>query len=218
MFNAFYCGQGLWDSSSWLERTGSDQAGINKMKNKANIIPIFVEHLACAGANTLKQEILSIGGEVAVHKYTINCKREFTDVLILGTPKQYKLLIPKLRPQFWKLKDLSEELKIVLGNINKIGLKETGFLQETDLTSLKTIRPTLDLASDLRELPIVSLEENSLMINLAIDNVWPQDISAIREYNLALQSKGYQVAIKTTQKEQQLFSSFLQVNFLIDNK
>lgn len=216
MFNAFYCGQGLWDSSSWLERTGSDQAGINKMKNKTNIIPIFVEHLSCPGGNALKQEILSLGGEVAVHKYTINCTIDYTDLLILGTPKHYKLLIPKLRPQFWKLKELSGDLKIILANINKIGSKETGILQEKDLTDYTNLRPSLDLAKDLRELPIVKLDENSPLINLAIEDLWPQDIPSIREYNLALQSKGYQVAIKTTQEEQQIFSRFLQVNFLIE--
>ena len=214
MFNAFYCGQGLWDSTSWLERTGSDQVGINKMKNKANIIPIFVEHLSCPGANALKQEILSIGGEAAVHKYTINCKRDYTDVLILATPQQYKLLIPKLRPQYWRLKDLSQDLKILLANINKI-VSKVMVLREEDLSNLKILRPTLDLVSDLRELPIVSLEENPTIINLAIEKLWQEDVFLIREYNLALQSKGYQVAIKITREEQHLLAPFLQVNYLL---
>ena len=69
MFNAFYCGQGLWDSTSWLERTGSDQVGINKMKNKANIIPIFCRASFLSGANTLEARNSIYWGEAAVHKY-----------------------------------------------------------------------------------------------------------------------------------------------------
>lgn len=215
MFNAFYCGQGLWDSTSWLERTGSDQGGIYKMKNKANIIPIFVEHISCAGANTLKQETLSLGGEVAVHKYTINCKQEYTDVLILGTVKQYKLLIPKLRPQFWKLKDLSGDLKILLGNISKIGTKETVLLEKQDIDSFNILKPTGDLPGDIRELPLVNLVENSPIINLAIEELWLKEILLIREYILALQSKGYQVAIETCNEEQKLMCRFFHVDFII---
>ena len=68
--------------------------------------------------------------------------------------------------------------KILLANINKI-VSKVMVLREEDLSNLKILRPTLDLVSDLRELPIVSLEENPTIINLA-EKFWQEDVFLIR--------------------------------------
>ena len=179
------------------------------MIHKADIIPLFVEHLACPGANALKQEILSLGGEAAVHKHTIDCQQEFTDVLLLGTMKHYRLLIPKLRSQYWKLRQLSADLKILLGNIKKTHLQQIKSVEEEWLTSV-TLNPTLDLASDLRKFPLLVWDENSPYINLSLAKLWPEDKLLIRTYLLALQSKGYQVIVQPGNEQQKTYLEFLE--------
>ncbi|MCS4521338.1 hypothetical protein JTS97_02945 [Clostridium botulinum] len=48
-------------------------------------------------ANIIKQEILALGGDCAVNKYCINCKVETSDIILLGTKRQYKKLLQKLK-------------------------------------------------------------------------------------------------------------------------
>ncbi|MFH1751128.1 MAG: hypothetical protein ABH863_05605 [Candidatus Micrarchaeota archaeon] len=78
-----------------------------------------------AVGNILKQEMLSIGGEVAVSQYTVNCSKPRTDVLIMGTLKQYYRLIQKMGAQGWVLEKESElEYKAIAQEIEK-ALKES---------------------------------------------------------------------------------------------
>ncbi|HLC48524.1 MAG TPA: hypothetical protein VJI13_05615 [Candidatus Norongarragalinales archaeon] len=78
-----------------------------------------------AVGNILKQEMLSIGGEVAVSQYTVNCARPSTDVLIMGTLKQFYKLIQKMKVQGWVLeKERELEYKEIADEIEK-ALKES---------------------------------------------------------------------------------------------
>ncbi|MEK6954784.1 MAG: hypothetical protein AABX01_07260, partial [Candidatus Micrarchaeota archaeon] len=75
--------------------------------------------------NILKQEMLSIGGEVVVSKYTVNCSKPQTDVLIMGTLRHFYRLIQKMKVQGWILeKDKELEYKAVANEIEK-ALKES---------------------------------------------------------------------------------------------
>ena len=217
MFNLFYCGQGLWDSRLWLERTGSDIAGIAIMKSKADIIPVFVENIYCGAANILKQEMLSLGGDVAVHKYTINCKIEYTDVLILGTPKEYRLLVNKLKAQMWGLKDLAKALIILLSNMRKVGT-----IVPQELVGLEGSVKRLDLKDDfvttLGTLPLCpSHSDASQIIGLNIDiPLSALDYSKLalyRQWILAVQSKGHQVFLTTNDKDMGFLPLVLKADF-----
>ncbi|MGI6225771.1 MAG: hypothetical protein ACOYJ1_05885, partial [Peptococcales bacterium] len=143
----------MWDARPWLALTKADVAGIAIMEKKANIFPVYVEKLYCGAANILKQELLSLGGELAVHKYAINCKMEYGDVLIFATYKEYRALYKKLAMQHWKLKDLGKELKIVIDNVllsQKIEtqkLDEGGYLKL--LSYIRIINPSGDLVKDM---------------------------------------------------------------------
>lgn len=50
-------------------------------------------------ANILKQSMLSIGGDVAVHRHVISGKTESSDCLIMGDMRHYRLLVEKLKLQ-----------------------------------------------------------------------------------------------------------------------
>lgn len=95
------------------------------MAPKALFRVIKLHGIRNAVGNILKQEMLSIGGEAAVSQYTVNCARPATDVLLMGTLRQYYRLIQKMRVQGWALeKDRELEYKQVADEIEKV-LKES---------------------------------------------------------------------------------------------
>ncbi|HEA47168.1 MAG TPA: dihydropteroate synthase, partial [bacterium] len=67
-------------------------------------------------ANILKQEALSLGAEVATSRSVVDLKGKRSDVLLLGTEKQYRLLVEKLKRQPFSLAEIAEELKNLLVN------------------------------------------------------------------------------------------------------
>lgn len=129
--NIFYCGEGVWKaeaSKGWMELTGSDPHGIRIMMEKDQIYPIFVTNIYFGAGNILKQDMLSLGGDVVVHKFFVNGKMESGSIVLLGTAKQYRLLQTKMYAQHWGLKELAEDLKIIIEN-----LKTYRELDESDL-------------------------------------------------------------------------------------
>jgi len=78
-------------------------------EKKSKIIPLKLYDISSPTANILKQEMLSLGGDLVVHKNVVNCKVEKTDVIFLGTLKQYELLIKKIEMQ--KYFDIPRVLK-----------------------------------------------------------------------------------------------------------
>lgn len=119
-YNIFYCGGGIWrssDSREWMQKTSSDPSGIRIMMEKDQIYPIFVTNVYFGAGNILKQDLLSLGGDVAVHKFFVNAKQEYGNIILLGTAKHYRLLQTKMYAQHWGLKELAEELKIVMENL-----------------------------------------------------------------------------------------------------
>lgn len=140
--NIFYCGEGVWKaeaSKGWMELTGSDPHGIRIMMEKDQIYPIFVTNIYFGAGNILKQDMLSLGGDVVVHKFFVNGKMESGSIVLLGTAKQYRLLQTKMYAQHWGLKELAEDLKIIIEN-----LKTYRELDESDLNLSSSLN--LDLS------------------------------------------------------------------------
>ena len=93
-----------------LERVGADPGGVARMTPKAGFLAIRVTGLKAPAANILKQEMLSVGGDAAVARGVVNCAVERSDAVILGTRKQVRRLVDKLRPQPFGLGRLADEL------------------------------------------------------------------------------------------------------------
>lgn len=111
----------LTEAKKELKDIGVDNRAIEIMAGKSFIIPIKLHSLDCAHANILKQEMLALGGEAAVSKETYALQNKKTDVLVLGTIKQYKYLISKLNIQpFSGFKELGQYLNDTLDNYQKI--------------------------------------------------------------------------------------------------
>jgi dihydropteroate synthase len=102
------------DACRELARIGADEAGVARMQGKARYLTLKAEGLKTPAGNIIKQEMLSLGGEAAVARGVINCSIPSTDVILMGTRKQMRALVRKLRPQPFGLKALSDELAALL--------------------------------------------------------------------------------------------------------
>jgi len=94
-----------------MRKIGVTQEGITLMVPKYIFKTIKLNDVRNATANILKQEMLSLGGEAAVHKYVVNCKVEKTDVLLAGTLRIYTKLIQKLKMQVLDLREIGEMIE-----------------------------------------------------------------------------------------------------------
>ncbi|MBN2539674.1 MAG: dihydropteroate synthase [Deltaproteobacteria bacterium] len=102
-----------------LKRVGVDLPGIDAMIPKMENVNLLVEGIECKVANILKQEMLSIGGDVAVARGSVSCSIDRTDAVIIGTLKQVKRFADKIAPQPFGLKKISEDIRRVLANITR---------------------------------------------------------------------------------------------------
>ena len=110
---------------------GADCSGVNIMSPKAIHRVIKVEDVSVKAAVILKQEMLSKGGEAAVSRGIGNFSVDRTDVLLMGTVKQYNRVITKLKAQPFGLSKLADMLCETLGNLEnncrKKGLNCRGY-------------------------------------------------------------------------------------------
>lgn len=100
-----------------LAKIGADQSGVKIMTNKAIFYTLKVEGIPGKAANILKQEMLSKGGDTAISREALVRPHDPTDVLIMGTVKQYKQLAVKLKLQPFGLAKLAEEILKVINNL-----------------------------------------------------------------------------------------------------
>ncbi len=91
-----------------------DPAGIEIMLEKGEFYVFKTSPLPSPGCNILKQQMLSIGGEVAVAKGAANCAINEESAIIIGTRKQLSQLVYSLDYQDFKLQELQRELKRLL--------------------------------------------------------------------------------------------------------
>lgn len=100
-----------------MEKVGVGAYGMNHMIPKGQFFILKADGLSPVAANILKQDMLSQGGEVAVHREVIVHRVETSSVILMGTLVQYKELIEKLKLQQFGLPKLAQEIETVLRNI-----------------------------------------------------------------------------------------------------
>lgn len=103
------------EAKDFMEKyIGCHGYGSAHMSKKIGAINIMAENLRVPACNILKQAMLSLGGEVAVHHDIIVANQGLYPALIMGTPLQFKELIKKLKQQMFGLPRLSAELEELL--------------------------------------------------------------------------------------------------------
>ncbi len=99
-----------------LQTIGVDDGAYAFLIPKGIFRWVKLKDIPCRAANIIKQEMLSKGGEAAVSRHSLYGEGT-TDVLLMGTLKQYRLLIKKLRLQPFGLRQLAGELHDLLENL-----------------------------------------------------------------------------------------------------
>jgi dihydropteroate synthase len=97
-----------------MERIGVSEKGRNLMLKKASFWAIEVEKVSFPAANILKQQMLSLGGEVCLKKEVIVGEKKKSNLLILGNQKQLEELAEKIASQPFGLKEIGRKVKEVM--------------------------------------------------------------------------------------------------------
>jgi dihydropteroate synthase len=99
---------------SIMREIGSDEGGIALMAPKGQSLLVRLEQVNLKAANIIKQEMLSRGGDAAVHRDVSMLTKDFSTVLLVGTRRQLREFVRKCRNQPFGLKTLGAELEYVL--------------------------------------------------------------------------------------------------------
>lgn len=107
----------LQDAKKEIQKIGSDPKSIDIMAPKAISKVIKLENVILQDAIIIKQDMLSIGGEVAVPKHTFELHEKTGEILIIGTLKQLNELVEKLNRHYPRLKNIANELEVLLKGV-----------------------------------------------------------------------------------------------------
>ncbi len=101
------------EALGYLKAIGASSPGIEYMIPKAVFRCIKLKDIPSRAANLIKQEMLAKGGEAAVAKSAVIGEGS-SDVLLMGTLKQYYLLTEKLKLQPFGLRQVAIEIEAIL--------------------------------------------------------------------------------------------------------
>ena len=91
---------------------GAHPASLPIFAHKSEIVPYKLLGVRTPAANILKQEMLAAGGDAVVPTGCIVNADKYVNVVLLGTLKQYKLVLKKLElMQYFCLKQVAAELQ-----------------------------------------------------------------------------------------------------------
>jgi len=105
------------DAREAMRLAGVDPRGVEIMAPKMLHSSWIAGDLHAGACNIIKQEMLSLGGEAAVARGTVNMAVERSDVIISGTRRQLSKLVVKLKNQPFGLAELAIALEEALAGI-----------------------------------------------------------------------------------------------------
>ena len=88
------------------------------MAPKAIFKVIKLEHVVLQDTIIIKQDMLSLGGEVAIPRDAFELKKSFADILVMGTVTQLLELVGKLRRHYPRIQEIAAELAVLLEDIS----------------------------------------------------------------------------------------------------
>ncbi len=107
----------LTDAEREIRKIGSDPESIGIMAPKAISKVIKLENVVLQDAIIIKQDMLSVGGEVAIPRNTFELHDKTGDILIIGNLKQLHNLVGKLDRHYPRLKNIAKELSLLLKDV-----------------------------------------------------------------------------------------------------
>jgi dihydropteroate synthase len=109
--------ENLKNAKEEIVKIGSDPKSIPIMAPKMITKVIRLENVRLQDAIIIKQDMLSVGGEVAVPKNTFELYDKNATILVIGTISQLNELVDKLSRHYSRIKKIANELKDVLKEI-----------------------------------------------------------------------------------------------------
>ena len=95
----------------FIKDIGCDPNSIDIMAPKAVFRTLVIENVHPVDAIIIKQDMLSIGGEVAIPKDVFEVKDKECRILVMGTLRQLKELVRKLYRHHSRIKSVARELE-----------------------------------------------------------------------------------------------------------
>jgi len=102
-----------------IQNIGSDPNSIDIMAPKAIFKVIKLEQVVLQDAIIIKQDMLSLGGEVAIPRDAFELKKNPADILVMGTVTELRELVGKLQRHYPRLQTIAAELAVILEEISK---------------------------------------------------------------------------------------------------
>lgn len=111
--------EGSHDIGETMARIGVDPEGIRSMTPKGRFHTFRLKGIDPRAANIVKQEFLAKGAEAAIAYHCLTDMDKCSDLLLMGTEKQYGRIIAKLEKQPFGLGEIAGQLKSAIGNLQR---------------------------------------------------------------------------------------------------
>lgn len=118
-FNIFPLNLGREERGRTLLALGVSEEGVPHLARRMDALLLRAEGLDARGAAILKQDMLSVGGEVALPDTVSRFVQGPVAALMMGTRRQYGYLIKGLKAQPYGLKGLSAEIEQCLQRMDR---------------------------------------------------------------------------------------------------
>ncbi len=103
-----------------MQRIGVDPIGIESMREKIFHLNLKIEEVDCRLATLLKQEMVELGGDIAMDERIIDCSESTSDVILMGTQNQIKALTDRLENRFNGLQGVAVRIRECLNNLEDL--------------------------------------------------------------------------------------------------
>lgn len=130
--------ESLREAQDVLRGLGVDSAGIGIMAKKMMVKSFFLQGLSVRAANILKQECISVGGDLALPKAASFLEGESTDAVLMMNEAQLERLLMKLKAQPFGLREVGERLQEMM---RRIGSQRSSSLAPPQIMGILNATP-----------------------------------------------------------------------------
>jgi len=109
---------GKINNNKALKELGVQGGGVSIISKKMDLHIFQLKNIKTPALNILKQDVLSIGGELAVPSGVITCAKDKYDAILIVNTKQIEILSKKELAQPFGLKRLAQELSNYIKDIS----------------------------------------------------------------------------------------------------
>ncbi len=106
-----------------MTRVGAEPPGVARMVPKAVHYVVEVHGVRTPAALIMKEEMLSKGGDAAIHRDCITGGGDRSDVILMGSEKAFRRVIAALPVQPFSLKRIAREIQEAIDGFNRVDFR-----------------------------------------------------------------------------------------------